>query len=170
MRRRDHAMASAPQATAPRRRLGGWTALEVLLATLIVAVLAAIAIPGYGRYTTKVKARQAGMDITVIQAAISGYAVENGGALPETLADIGASVSGMRDPWGRAYGYVNHTTEPKGKWRKDKNIVPINSDYDLYSLGADGGSSPPLTASSSRDDIIRANNGRSVGLASEYDP
>lgn len=35
-------------------------------------------------------------------------------------------------------------------------------------MGADGASVSPLTAKSSRDDIVRANNGRFVGLASTY--
>jgi general secretion pathway protein G len=48
--------------------------------------------------------------------------------------------------------------------------VPINSDFDLYSVGKDGQSQDPLTAPVSRDDIVRANNGRFVGLASTYDP
>ncbi len=48
--------------------------------------------------------------------------------------------------------------------------MPINSDYDLWSSGKDGASSPPLTAKPSRDDIVRANNGRFVGLASDFDP
>ena len=57
-----------------------------------------------------------------------------------------------------------------GQWRKDKNIVPINTDFDLYSIGKDGNSVAPLTAKPSRDDIIRANDGAFVGLVSVYDP
>jgi len=60
------------------------------------------------------------------------------------------------------------TTNGKGKVRKDHNLVPLNSDYDLYSMGKDGKSVSPLTAKASRDDIVRANNGAFVGLASEY--
>jgi len=37
-------------------------------------------------------------------------------------------------------------------------------------MGKDGASVPPLTAKASRDDIIRANDGRFIGLASDYDP
>jgi general secretion pathway protein G len=37
-------------------------------------------------------------------------------------------------------------------------------------MGKDGQSSSPLTAKPSRDDIVRANDGRFVGLASDYDP
>ena len=55
-----------------------------------------------------------------------------------------------------------------GQARKDRFLVPINSDYDLYSMGPDGGSVPPLTAALSRDDIIRANNGDYFGLASGF--
>ena len=55
-----------------------------------------------------------------------------------------------------------------GQARKDHFLVPLNSDYDLYSKGPDGKSSPPLTAEASRDDIIRANDGAYFGLASDY--
>jgi len=46
--------------------------------------------------------------------------------------------------------------------------VPINTDFDLYSMGPDGRSAPPLTAKHSRDDIVRANDGAFIGLASDY--
>jgi general secretion pathway protein G len=51
----------------------------------------------------------------------------------------------------------------QGTLRKDRNLVPINSDYDLYSLGPDGETRPPLTAGPSRDDIARAADGSFVG-------
>jgi general secretion pathway protein G len=35
-------------------------------------------------------------------------------------------------------------------------------------MGRDGASQPPLTASASRDDIVRANDGQYIGLASGY--
>lgn len=52
--------------------------------------------------------------------------------------------------------------------RKDHNLHPINSDFDLYSSGADGQSSKPLTAGASKDDIIRANNGSFYGYGKDY--
>jgi general secretion pathway protein G len=52
--------------------------------------------------------------------------------------------------------------------RKDKNLHPLNSDFDLYSKGRDRDSKLPLTAEASRDDIIRANNGGFIGLAKNY--
>lgn len=55
-----------------------------------------------------------------------------------------------------------------GNARKDRFLVPINSDYDLYSTGKDGQSLAPLTAKGSSDDVIRANDGGFIGLASNF--
>jgi general secretion pathway protein G len=52
--------------------------------------------------------------------------------------------------------------------RKDRFLVPINSDYDLYSMGADGESRPQLHNAVSRDDVIRARDGAYVGLAESF--
>ena len=43
----------------------------------------------------------------------------------------------------------------------------VNSDYDLYSRGADGLTAPGLTSPTGSDDIIRAQNGMYVGIAIE---
>jgi general secretion pathway protein G len=55
-----------------------------------------------------------------------------------------------------------------GQARKDHFLVPINSDYDLYSMGKDGDSVPPLGAQKSLDDVVRANDGGFVGLAANF--
>lgn len=52
--------------------------------------------------------------------------------------------------------------------RKDRFLVPINSDFDLYSMGKDRETVAPLTAKKSHDDIVRANDGAFVGLASDF--
>ena len=54
------------------------------------------------------------------------------------------------------------------KPRKDRFLTPINSDYDLYSMGPDGQSNEPLNVPVSRDDIIRASNGAYVGVAENF--
>jgi general secretion pathway protein G len=87
--------------------------------------------------------------------------------LPLSLADVG--MGNLLDPYGNPYEYLNFATaKGKGSFRKDRFLVPINSDYDLYSKGQDGDSVAPLTAAKSRDDIIRANDGGFIGLASQY--
>jgi general secretion pathway protein G len=51
------------------------------------------------------------------------------------------------------------------KPRKDRFLVPINSDYDLYSMGPDGESKRNLNTPVSRDDVIRARDGAYIGVA-----
>lgn len=55
-----------------------------------------------------------------------------------------------------------------GGARKDRFLVPINSDFDLYSMGKDGQSVAPLTAQKSHDDVIRASDGAFYGLAAYF--
>ena len=150
----------------PRGR--GFTLVELALSIAILGVLVAIALPAYERYVERTRVAQAVLDLGAIASRITRHELDNR-EFPASLAEVGAEA--MRDPWGNAYQYVNHE-EPhsRGKWRRDKNIVPINTDFDLFSMGKDGQSRPPLTAKHSRDDIVRANNGRFAGLASEYDP
>jgi general secretion pathway protein G len=57
---------------------------------------------------------------------------------------------------------------PDGQPRKDRFLVPINTDFDLYSVGRDGESVPSLNAVKSRDDVVRAANGAFIGLASRF--
>jgi general secretion pathway protein G len=132
----------------------------------ILGILAGIAVPTYAAYIGKARVVWAIADIKEISRAIDTYKMEKD-AYPTTLNDVG--YGSLRDPWGRPYAYLNiATAKGKGALRKDRFLVPINSDYDLYSLGPDGQSMPPLTAKASRDDIIRANDGSYIGLASLY--
>ncbi|MCB1994730.1 MAG: prepilin-type cleavage/methylation domain-containing protein [Burkholderiaceae bacterium] len=132
----------------------------------LVAVLASLAANAWGGYQDRIRTKQAVDDITGLSALLD-QTYNDTGELPANLAAIGRG--GMADPWGNAYVYLNLTTRRgNGGARKDHSLVPLNSDYDLYSKGPDGRSSPPLTANASKDDILRANNGRFIGPASSY--
>jgi len=144
----------------------GLTLIEVLLAVATLGVLAAVALPNFARYLERGRNTQAAGDIRVIEQALTRFSYENNGRFPESLADIGLS---LRDPWGRPYQYLNvMTARNRGQVRKDRALNPINTDYDLYSLGPDGRSVPPLTAAHSRDDIVRGRNGQFVGKAEDF--
>jgi general secretion pathway protein G len=153
-----------------RRHAGrdrGVTLVELVLLLAIVGVLATLAITTYRGWRDRLNIDKAYSDILVIATSITEFR-DDYKRLPVDLAEIGKDT--LRDPWGHAYQYVNHTTASPGLFRKDKNIVPINTDFDLSSNGKDGVSVAPLTAKESRDDIIRANDGAFIGLASVYDP
>lgn len=146
----------------------GFTLVELLIVVAIIAVLMAIAVPSYEHYRDRVLVAQAKSEILSLSVAIAQYTADNR-VFPDSLAAIGKA--GMLDPWNHPYQYLRLSPLDSGlmgKVRKDKNLVPINSDYDLYSMGKDGASVAPLTAKASHDDIVRASDGRFVGLASDY--
>jgi len=135
----------------------------------MLGVLAAVAWPAYGDRKEKVRVRKAIDDLRILSVMIDNYQLDYG-AYPPNLAAMGNA--GTHDPWGQPYVYLNlqdPALKGKGQSRKNRNLTPINSDYDLYSMGRDGESRGPLTAPVSRDDVIRANDGGFYGLASDYE-
>ncbi|MBL8738034.1 MAG: type II secretion system protein [Planctomycetes bacterium] len=52
--------------------------------------------------------------------------------------------------------------------RRDRYLFPLNTDYDLFSLGPDVATAVSLGDKLGNDDVIRANNGGYFGVASEY--
>ena len=152
-----------------RHKSFGLTIIELLIVTAIIGTLAAIAIPMYTGYVNNARVQSAITDIKTISLVIEKYRVDrNNMSLPNSLANI--NYANYLDPWGRPYQYLNIQAlgHGCGPCRKDKFVVPINTDYDLYSMGKDGQTTSALTAANSRDDIIRANDGAYIGLAYGY--
>lgn len=146
----------------------GFSLIELLVAITILGTLLAIAIPAFNGYRDQQKVNIAINDLRTLDNKIQSYKASNE-AYPSALTDI--PMGSITDPWGNPYQYLKiegADTKSKGDMRKDKNLVPINSDFDLYSNGADGKTSAPLTASDSHDDVVRANDGRYFGLGSNY--
>ncbi len=142
------------------------TIIELMLVIAIIGVLVAIALPKYNDYRERVKQTQAANDIAVLQILVQNYHL-NANAYPATLADVGNG--DKLDPWGRPYVYQEvMSATGVGKARKDRKLNPINSDFDLYSLGKDGKSRTQLTNKESLDDVVRANDGAYIGLAADY--
>ena len=142
-----------------------YTLIEAMIVLAIATVLASIAYPTYSNFIDQTDMTMAEKDLVMIDMEMEEYFALNG-AYPPDLATIGKDIE---DPWGNPYQYLNMaTTDGNGAKRKDHNLVPINTDYDLFSMGPDGRSTGPLTASQSRDDIIRANNGEYIGSAADY--
>jgi general secretion pathway protein G len=143
----------------------GFTLLELMLVTALIALLSAFAIPAYRGYLDRANHSRAISDIGMISLDLYRWEL-NTGSFPADLAAAG--LAGFSDPWGRPYAYLNIQTANQNEVRKDKNLHPLNTDFDLYSVGKDGRSRLPLTAQQSRDDVIRANNGGFIGRAEEY--
>ncbi|HXI19985.1 MAG TPA: prepilin-type N-terminal cleavage/methylation domain-containing protein [Gemmatimonadales bacterium] len=148
-------------------RTAGFTLIEMFAVCAIIGILVTFAIPKLHTLLTKARNARAIGDIVAIQTDLMALEAQ-GQPLPSTLAGIGRG--NMRDPWGRPYQYLVFPPGPgvPAGARRDRFLVPVNSTFDLYSLGPDGASSPPFTAGPSHDDIVRANDGGFIGLASKY--
>jgi general secretion pathway protein G len=161
---------TTPGLIARLRETAGVTLFEVLIVVAIVAILASLSVEIYAGALERARTARAIADIRNLQSVIDarGYDEE----LPESLDEIGWG--GRLDPWKRPYVYVNFALEapPNGNLnqiaRKDRFLVPLNTTYDLYSLGPDGRTKLALTAQASHDDIVRAADGAFVGIAADF--
>lgn len=161
----------------------GFTLVEVLIVVLLVGTLAAIGVPIYFDALDRARVARAIGDIAAVEEEIRLFWFDNA-RFPSSLAEVNRSQ--MLDPYGNPYEYLNIANAGQGGGggsgrggaqggggapgaaRKDRFLVPLNSDFDLYSMGKDGESVAPLTAPASQDDVVRANDGGYIGLASEY--
>jgi general secretion pathway protein G len=152
-----------------RVRSGGFTVLELVTATAVGALLLSSASPSYRSRVEHLKINQATNDLMLIAGAIERYRSAHDFKLPLALTDMAGLPTA--DPWGNAYQYLSFSAPLpgiKGKIRKDHNLHPLNSEFDLYSKGADGHTAAPLTAKASQDDVIWARDGSFIGLASDF--
>ena len=152
-----------------QNRVRGMTLIELLIVVAIIGTLGGIAVPTYQGRVDEGKVSTAIADIKLIESWVVRFHAERGRP-PETLAETG--LPAKLDPWGRSYRYTRiqglTVAERDARCRWDKNEKPLNADFDLWSVGKDGLTTPKITLSPSFDDIIRANGGAYTGLASEY--
>ena len=185
----EHDAASAPAnlsemhlfRTSPCARIGtgrrlprraAYTLVELMSVMAIIGVLSSLAVPRFSDAIERARVAKAIGDLRTITIELL-----SADSLPESLAGIGRAT--LLDPWGRPYQYLkfpgasgngngNGNGPPPQGARKDRFLVPINSMFDVYSLGKDGESAAPLTAARSRDDVIVANDGGFTGLARNF--
>jgi general secretion pathway protein G len=148
-----------------KQMAAGFTLVEVMLVLAIIGVLASIAMPAYQDYQEKARVLGAVNDILGMAARIEAH-WQDAREYPDTLADIG--LGAKLDPWGRPYRYLNLDKNGNGGARRDKNLNPLNTDFDLYSIGKDGNTKLPISQKDSLDDVIRISDGKFVDLASKF--
>jgi general secretion pathway protein G len=146
----------------------GFTLVEALIVMAIAGLIMAVAVPAIDRYLYKSRVVETTVDIGNIASKIRQHEMSKG-ALPDSLGELG--FAGRADSWGFPYEYINlRNAKGNGQARKDQKLAPLNSDYDLYSIGRDGVTAAQLGNKASRDDIVRARDGRFIGLAEEFSP
>lgn len=157
----------------------GMTFVELLVSMVVVAILSTLAVFAYGGVrpdcdnpnarqnpVMRAKIGQVTGDIGEIHIAASRFELSYG-RYPTSLAEIG--LADRRDPWGNPYQYlVVFGRQDVGPVRKDHNLKPVNTGYDVYSMGPDGSTASPFTSTLGQDDIVMANDGDYFGLACQY--
>jgi general secretion pathway protein G len=149
-------------------RSKGFGLLELMIVLVIASLLLTIAVPAYGGHADRARIAKASGEIGTIAIEIERFRLKNLDRVPDSLAELGIQIS--LDPWGGPYQYLNivNAGPGVGNFRKDGKLNPLNTDFDLYSMGKDRDSKGPLSAKASRDDIVRANNGAFIGLGEDY--
>ena len=145
-----------------------FTLVELLITLAIIMTISAMAVPRFSAALDAARVARAVGDIRTLQNEIALFEALNG-RLPANLAELGRGE--LLDPWRNPYQFLNFAAAGRGvrgQQRKDRFLVPINSTYDLYSMGKDRRSRPPLTARDSHDDVIRASDGGFIGLALQF--
>ncbi len=151
-----------------RIQQSGYSLIELLITLVLVGLMGAIALPMYGEYAERGRVNKAIGDLKSIELQIERFRLANRDRVPASLTELGTNLT--VDPWGRNYVFLNiiDGSVTVGDVRKDGALNPLNTDYDLYSLGKDGETAKPLNAAKARDDVVRANNGAFLGLAEDY--
>lgn len=153
------------KAGVPRRE--GFTLVELLIIVALLGTIATIVVPAFLHYVERAVQSRVVQDLQDLQVEIEAFERFQE-RYPDDLDELSDGAP-RYDRWGRPYQYLpSHSKLWNGKARKDRFLVPLNSDYDLYSMGPDGESSAPLTADKSWDDIVRANDGLYIGPANEF--
>ena len=144
----------------------GFTLIELFIVIAIIGTLSAIALPNYLRYRYEALIMVAVTDIRMIEKQIALFVFDNDGQLPNSLSNL-PNIGVINDPWGNPYQYLMINGGKPPGLRKNMSDNPVNTDYDIYSTGADGESKPQFKFKTSQDDVVRAYDGRYVGLVSE---
>lgn len=141
----------------------GITIIELTITMALIALLASIATPALTGYVERARTNRAIGEIGRVSIELYRWRTNNGGVFPDALAD--ANIVMDLDPWGNAYVYSNVAG---GGPARTAAGDPVNTDFDIYSVGADGLTAASFGAGSSTDDIVRANNGAYVGRVEHY--
>jgi general secretion pathway protein G len=160
------------------QRSQGFTLVELIVVIGVLAVLVLLGMGVYSHFINQAKNTRAIAEIRLLEKEILDFWQTND-RLPDTLAELGRGA--MLDPWKTPYQYINFDTtagwedirritkkKDNGKGKGKGKSDALNEDFDLFSMGKDRMSAPDLDDGSSLDDIVRADDGRYAGLASEY--
>lgn len=91
----------------PWRRAGGFTLVELMVAVLTIAILAAVALPAYSSYITRGRLTEAFNQLTTLGVALEQFSQDN-------RTYVGACVAGTSAPLPAATTYFTYSCPTLG--------------------------------------------------------
>jgi len=120
------------------KRRGGFTLVEIMIVVAIIALLAAIAVPGFLRARKRSQATRILNDLRMIDSAVDQYAIETNKSSGSTVAVVdwtnymkkgSALFNTGNDLFGNAYGPQTVDTLPKcplNAWNTLSDVADTN--------------------------------------------
>ncbi len=156
----------APGQRAVKMRRRGYSLVELMLVLALSGILASVTVPAYARHVERARIAESVGVISDMSLRVYLFR-ELSGHFPDTLAEA-VSILPL-DPWGQPYRYLRIDGAPNSasQRRADAFLKRLNTDFDLYSIGADGRTTRGL-GGAGKDDIVRAGNGAFVELGEDF--
>jgi len=107
------------------RKETGFTLIELMVTIVIIAILAAIALPSYQQYIQRGKITEATSNLSAMQLALEKYYADN-----RNYGTTGAGTCGVAVPTGASARYFTITCIP--------GSADASGNYQSYLLKADG--------------------------------
>ena len=143
----------------------GYTLIELIAVAGLIMILTTLAVALYP-YVERARIARAVGDIGEIHMRVQTFDLNNR-RYPTSLTEI--DLDGQLDPWGNPYQFLPFdNVEGNGPKRKDHAQVPVNTNYDIYSMGPDGVTATPFTSIPGRDDVAMAGDGTFFGQVGDY--
>jgi prepilin-type N-terminal cleavage/methylation domain-containing protein len=104
----------------------GWrafTLIELLIVVLIIAILAAIAIPNFLEFQTRAKISRAKNDMRTLKTGLEAYAVENNAYIPDLFG------YGMWQTWAALTTPISYLTSIPPSPFKIRNYMGVYNNY-----------------------------------------
>jgi prepilin-type N-terminal cleavage/methylation domain-containing protein len=119
------------------KRSGGFTLVEIMIVVAIIALLAAIAVPGFVRARKRSQASKVLNDLRLIDGAVDQYAIENGKTSGQAVAvsdwtnylkkDTNLYATG-KDLFGDDYGAQTVDSLPQVPQNAKDTLSPVTDD------------------------------------------
>ena len=113
----------------------GFTLIELLIVVMIIAILAAIAVPNFLEFQVRAKVARVKSDFRVYKLGLEAYAVDNGIYPP----DNGGQMLDLPNTWSRLSTPIAYLSTIPGSPFDEDQTVGLNKQYEYWRGNLDAG-------------------------------